>query len=63
VWTEIKSYIKGSVEFLKAHMQADTEKESVLQRQAQIKKAYLGLGRKRVSMDAAVRDRVKNKSR
>ena len=58
VWTEIKSYVKGSVEFLKAHEQADALKESVLQRQTRLKEAYLGLGRKRVSMDAAVRERV-----
>jgi hypothetical protein len=58
VWTEIKSYVKGSVEFLKAHEQADLLNEGVSQRQARFKEAYLGLGRKRVSMDAAVRERV-----
>ena len=58
VWTEINSYIKGSVEFLKAHELADNLEEGASQRQARLKEAYLGLGRKRVSMAAAVRERV-----
>jgi hypothetical protein len=46
VWTEIKSYIKGSVEALKAHEEADDRGESVPLRQKRLKEAYLALGRK-----------------
>lgn len=58
VWTEIKSYIKGSVEGMLAHLAADDASDGLEARQARLKQAYLGLGRKRVSMDAGVRERV-----
>jgi hypothetical protein len=58
VWTEIKSYVKGSVESLQAHEDADALGEGVALRQARLRDAYLGLGRKRVAMGAGVRERV-----
>jgi hypothetical protein len=46
VWTEIKSYIKGSVAALKAHDEADDCGESAPERLKRLREAYLALGRK-----------------
>lgn len=58
VWTEIKSYIKGSVEALDSHIESDHKDSTATQRNEALKKVYFALGRQRTQLAGDAREKI-----